>query len=205
MLLLAGFWILILAVAIPTGLAILRIAGDEAFDRRGDRVVLAAWLGSLLLANLLLAFAFVLPLGPAAGVVIAGAVGVLALCGRGTRTEITAMLRDLSRKSVIAAGVFVLAMAWFTAQPVVWTDTGLYHAGAMRWLSEFGAVEGIGLIHFRFGFISSWLALGAPFTAGDAGASSFAVLGGFALGLASLHALICLRRTLSGDARACDW
>jgi hypothetical protein len=205
MLLLAGFWILTLAAAIPTGLAILRIAGDEAFDRRGDRVVLAAWLGSLFLANLLLAFAFVLPLGPAAGVVIAGAVGGLALCGRGTRTEIASMLRDLSRKTVIAAGVFVLAMAWFTAQPVVWTDTGLYHAGAMRWLSEFGAVEGIGLIHFRFGFISSWLALGAPFTAGDVGASSFAVLGGFALGLASLHALVCLRRTLSGNARASDW
>ena len=40
-------------------------------------------------------------------------------------------------------------------------DTGLYHAQAVRWLREWGYVPGLGNLHGRLAFNSSWFALSA--------------------------------------------
>ncbi|MCL1946818.1 MAG: hypothetical protein FWF51_06665 [Chitinivibrionia bacterium] len=40
-------------------------------------------------------------------------------------------------------------------------DTALYHANAVRWLNEYGAVFGLGNLHYRLGMNSLWLAFAA--------------------------------------------
>ena len=49
-------------------------------------------------------------------------------------------------------------------------DTGLYHAQTIRWIETFPAVPGLGNLHSRLAYNSSWLTLNALF--------SFAFLGG---------------------------
>ncbi len=52
-------------------------------------------------------------------------------------------------------------------------DTGLYHAQAIRWIETFPAVPGLGNLHTRFAFNSSWLVLNALFSLSFLGTRSF--------------------------------
>jgi hypothetical protein len=206
MLFLVAAWLLLLALAVPVGLAILRwIDAGEAFDRRGDRLVLAAWLGVAALGSGLLAVSFAVALSPAVGIALGGAAAGASLASSGVRTEIRALRPLLTPRRLAAALVLVAGVAIATTQPVVWIDTGIYHASAIRWLSEFGAVEGIGLVHERLGFASSWFALAAPFNPDGLRGHAAAVMGGFALLLLVLHLTVCAWRALQRRARPADW
>ncbi|MGH2990318.1 MAG: LIC_10190 family membrane protein [Solirubrobacterales bacterium] len=205
MLFLVAAWAVLLAVSVPTGTAVLRWTGSRAFDRPGDRFVLSAWLGLLVLGSGLLAISLLFPLSPFVGGVAGFGAAAAALSWRRVRDEISSLRAHLSRRLIGACLALAVGVALFTAQPVVWFDTGLYHAGAIRWLAEFGAVEGIGLIHYPLGFGSSWFALAAPFSPDGLREHTTVVLGGFALLLLILHALICISRALRRDARPADW
>ena len=70
---------------------------------------------------------------------------------------------------------------------IIWResyDTDLYHAQVVRWYNEYGTVPGLGNLHARLAFNSSWLALAALFDNGiwDARSAwimpSLALLGG---------------------------
>jgi len=206
MLYLLAAWIVLLAVSVLTGAVILHWTNTgTVFDRTGDRVILCAWLGLLALGSGLLAVSLLFALSPVVGAMLGLGVAAAALSWNAVREEIALFRERLTRR--IAVGLIALAtgVALLTAQPVVWYDTGLYHAGAIRWLSEYGAVQGIALVHYTLGFASSWFALAAPFNPEGLRDHSVAVLGGLALLLLSLHALICVSRALRRTARPADW
>lgn len=52
-------------------------------------------------------------------------------------------------------------------------DTGIYHAQAIRWIETFPAVPGLGNLHSRFAYNSSWLVLNALFSFSFFGRQSF--------------------------------
>ena len=56
---------------------------------------------------------------------------------------------------VLGAGGVISSFA-----PTVY-DTGLYHAQAVRWINEYGCVKGLGNLHNRFAYNSSFLCLQA--------------------------------------------
>src|SRR5690349_13277324 len=58
------------------------------------------------------------------------------------------------------------AMTYVASSPVRLYDTALYHQPAIEWMSAQGLVPGLALVHFRFGFTSSWLALTSLFNVG---------------------------------------
>jgi hypothetical protein len=206
MLYLLAAWVVLGAVAVPTGAAIVRWSGAErVFDRPGDRVILFAWLGLLVLGSGLLAASHLIALSPAAGAVIGCGAAAAALSWRPVREEIALLRAPLDGRLILALLALAAGVALFTAQPVVWFDTGLYHASAIRWLSEFGAVEGVALVHDRLGFGSSWFALAAPLNPEGLREHGAAVMGGLGLFLLCLHALTCVWRALRGAARRADW
>ncbi|MGH2992865.1 MAG: LIC_10190 family membrane protein [Solirubrobacterales bacterium] len=206
MLYLVAAWIVLLAVAVPTGTAILRwTGGGGAFDRPGDRLVLSAWLGVLALGSALLAASFVFPLWRAVGLVMGLGLAAAALSWGAVREEIDSLRARLNPRLVVAFLALIGGVAVFTAQPVVYVDTGYYHAGAIRWLSQYGAVEGIALVQDQLGYASSWFALAAPFNPDGLRDHGMATMGGFALLLLALHALICVSRALGRTARQSDW
>ena len=47
--------------------------------------------------------------------------------------------------------------------PVSYHDTGMYHAQAVKWINEYGTVYGLGNLHYRLAFNSSWFYFAAFF------------------------------------------
>lgn len=206
MLLLVCAWLPLLLVCWLCGAAVLESAsGPEAFRRAGDRLVLSLWLGLVVVAQLLLAVSHFAPLTAPCGAAVGAAVSGLALLSRGVRAE-AARLKGLLRPGT-ALGLLALALgaSAYASQPVRFFDTGLYHFQNVKWLSEYGTVVGAALLHDRFAFTPAWFALAAPFDGGPFAARAATVANGFALFVASLHALLCARRCAAGGARASDW
>ena len=58
-------------------------------------------------------------------------------------------------------------------------DTALYHAQSIHWIEDYKVVPGLGNLHTRLAFNSSWLLLNALFSFSFAGDVSFHVLSGF--------------------------
>lgn len=205
MLLLITLWLILIAVCVLTGMRILHALDAREFDRTGDRFVVSVWLGIAVLSATLLAASLVFPLSPAVGAAVACVLLLVSLLHRGTRHEAKAFCKLLSPRLILGVLALMAGVAFYETQIVTWYDTGLYHYGVVKWLSKFGAVMGVALLHIRFGLASSWFALNAPFDAGVLEARTVTLLGGLALLLAAFHLVLCASRCLTNRARAADW
>lgn len=67
-------------------------------------------------------------------------------------------------EKLVFAILIVMAMAFLTAQEPSAYDTSLYHTQAIRWIEEYGVVPGLGNLHNRFAYNSSFLCLQALFS-----------------------------------------
>lgn len=102
------------------------------------------------------------------------------------RGEIWQRLKDMmSGSSAVRRILFVaLAAAWAycTSRGPMHYDSDLYHAQSIRWIEEYGIVKGLGNIHVRFAYNSSFFALSALYSMRSlAGQSLHAVNGLIAL------------------------
>jgi hypothetical protein len=200
-----GVWATLIVVCWLVGTAILNGVQADCFERMGDRFVIAVWLGVIILSVSLLTASLVLPLSPLVGAVVASSMTVIALRSHPTRTEIRALRSLLSPQWIFGLISLEFVIATSATQAITFFDTGLYHFQAIQWLSRFGVVPGLALIHNRFGFTSSWFALAAPFNAGIFEARIAAITGGFAFLLAAVHLLICLTRIWQNWGLFEDW
>ena len=198
-------WTGLIFVCFPIGAAILNLVRNDCFERISDRFIVALWLGLLILAISFLGGSLFVPLSPLVGAAIAVSLVTIALCFHRTRTEIIAFGSVLSPKQILGFFGLEIAIAIYAARVITWYDTGLYHFQVIRWLSRFGTVPGLALIHSRFGFTSSWFALAAPFNTGIFEARIGAIAGGFIFLLAILQAIICITRVLKHQQRFEDW
>lgn len=202
---LIGCWLLLIVVCSIIGTAILQLIHTRQVHHPGDRFIVSVWLGVAVISNLFLATSLVAPVSPTVSASIAASLVLVSLASRRTRSEIKEFVLMLSPRLVVGALCLALGVAVFVAQPVIWYDAGLYHFGMVRWLSQYGAVPGLALIHGRFGIASAWFALAAPFEAGALEARTSALTGGLALLLSALHFLICVARCLTKRGRLSDW
>lgn len=106
------------------------------------------------------------------------------------RKEITCLLREKWRgKSVlhkITGIILTLLWCYCTSRGYMHYDSDLYHAQSIRWIEEYGIVKGLGNIHVRFAYNSSFFALSALYSMrGTAGQSLHAVNGLIALFLSA--------------------
>lgn len=204
-------WLLLLALCAPVGLAILALCqAGSLLDRLADRLVLAAWLGVVALSSLLLAAALVVPLTPLVGGSLATGLAALSLVGARTRSAAAELLAAASPGFVVGGALLAMVLAVLGSrelsfQEIALYDTGVHHYGAIRWLSEFGAVRGLALTYAAHGYGSSWFALAAPFDFGVFQGRSHGVTGGFVTWLATLHAAVLVARVLGSRARPADW
>jgi len=100
----------------------------------------------------------------------------------------------LTRPIALSLAVLAVVVALNSTRFVEAYDTGLYHYPLTRWLSSYGTVRGLALIHFRFGFSSSWFALAAPFDFGPLQGRIASLLGGFAALLCLSHLALAVSR-----------
>ena len=206
MLLDIGAWALILGIAYVGGDGMLALLGAHGL-RRGDRFIIAAWLGVVALSELLLGASLVVALSPLAATACALIVCVV---GGWLRRR----FRDPNRRAVrnvpgpaVALGVAVifLGAAALASDPVTLYDSLVYHLGLIRWLREHGTVPGVALLHNRLGHVSAWFALAAPFESSVLAGRAGNIAQGVPLVLVALQGAIAAGRI--GDRRAvfADW
>ncbi len=197
-------WNLLAIVCWITGINLLGLLQARCFDRFGDRLITSIWSGTVLLSIALLAVSFVLPLSPLVGLGIVSFFAGAALLTSQGRAEITRLKAAYSIQWLTG----VLGLEFLTAalvnRPMEWFDSGGYHIGAIRWLAEVGAVPGLALMNYAFGFTSSWFAFTAPLAPAILGRHLGAVTNGFVFLLAAIQVLISLSRWQRGDFRVSD-
>lgn len=151
---------------------------------------LTCWIGFAALSTLANLLSLALPLSWLALLLVTlGALAALGLALRGGGLSLPwqgSALRTLP----ILAGVLALVALAAVVENATHTpanfDSGLYHAQTIRWFETYPLVPGLGNLHSRLAFNSSWLVLNALF--------SFAFLGGqsFHLAPAALFVLCVL-------------
>lgn len=83
------------------------------------------------------------------------------------RQQILVWIRGFSNKcysnELIIILIGLVIHSAYSSQAIYLGDTGGYHFGFIKWLSQFGVVPGLAHLEPRFGFGSSWLTLSALF------------------------------------------
>jgi hypothetical protein len=115
------------------------------------------------------------------------------------------MMPYLSPGLIIGFIALLVGISFVTTQVVTLYDTGGYHFGIIKWLSRYGAVPGLALIYYGFGYTSSWFALAATFNDWIFDGRIGALTGGFAFMMIVLHLCICLVRVITNHAKVEDW
>ncbi|MGB8215413.1 MAG: hypothetical protein WCE68_17825 [Anaerolineales bacterium] len=83
-------------------------------------------------------------------------------------------------------------------------DTGIYHAQAIRWIETYPAVPGLGNLHSRLAYDSSWLVINAFFSFSFLGLRSFHVVPGAFLILVLIYLVGGTDRLLKGNITITD-
>lgn len=77
--------------------------------------------------------------------------------------------------------ITILIWAYCTSRGYMHYDSDLYHAQSIRWIEEYGVVKGLGNIHVRFAYNSSFFALSALYSMSFIGEALHTVNGFIAL------------------------
>lgn len=110
-------------------------------------------------------FSLVYKVGLAANMILLGTCAVIVIV---LRKRLFADLRDFYQncpmvKKVIWLVLFLL-WAYFTSRGYLLYDSDLYHGQSIRWIEEYGVVKGLGNLHERFAYNSSFFAVSALYS-----------------------------------------
>ena len=165
--------------------------------------------GILLVTTIACLLSFVTSLSAlAVGLVLAGAILILILELRRTNlAQISAWLKAQRPSRIwllLVLLILGLVIDLSTRRPAN-PDTGIYHAQAIQWMETYPVVPGLGNLHSRFAYNSSWLVVNALFSFAFLGIRSFHVLPGLTFFLFCLSGMAVLRKIGAGKARLSDW
>jgi len=85
------------------------------------------------------------------------------------------------------------------------SDTGLYHAQAIRWIETFPVVPGLGNLHSRLAYNSNWFPLQAGFSFAFLDLRSFHLMGAVLTGLCLVYFGGGLQGLIKADLRLSHW
>lgn len=115
----------------------------------------------------------VMPLGSAAFlIVVAGGLWIVVRFFQSRQSTLFPP-KPLPTLGVILLGLIFISVLENSTHAATNPDTGIYHAQAIRWIETFPAVPGLGNLHTRFAYNSSWLVLNALFSLSFLGVQSF--------------------------------
>ncbi len=182
-------WVYVILTTFGLGVGFAALA-EKGFHYRIKR------LNSLLMAGLVIAtvyaqfFSLVTKVGLAANVILLAVCGlIVVLCRCKFAAYIKGAWKETSIAKKILVAVLVLLWAYFTSRGYMHYDSDLYHGQSIRWMEEYGVVPGLGNLHERFAYNSSFFAVSALYSLRFMlGHSMHAMSGYFAL-LLSITAL----------------
>ncbi|MDD5106918.1 MAG: hypothetical protein PHC49_15030 [Desulfuromonadaceae bacterium] len=161
-------------------------------------------MGLLILANTFFSAALFSPLTPTVVIVITLILMIPAILSQINSKWFKEFVNNFSAGPIFAVTALTLGASAYCSQVIVWYDTRLYHMQVIKWLSEYGLVPGLGLIHSRFGYPSSWFTLTASVNHGLLQGRTGSFTGGICLLLLAVHFLIALLRIITGRGKSPD-
>jgi hypothetical protein len=174
------------------------LAGKLAGVRSIRNPWLYWWLGFFTVSTVSMFFSLFFPVNTVSLIVffIVGITGLSLLC----REYKASIVREL--KIPVTALIYLIFLAGFSFLLAVTgltgsNDTTLYHTQTVRWLNEYGTVAGMGNLHARLAFNSSWLSFAALLDNGPWDNRSevlLPALSWFGVCLYFLHELLFTRR-----------
>ena len=192
-------------VCVVAGATVAAAAGWPSWMTRScDRFLTASFLGLLACSSLALTAALFTPLHP-----WLLAMPLLLLISPRVRVE--ALTCIPVRRTIATLALFGVVIAGLEAIADPLYDSALYHNPLISWMSNYGLAPGLGLLHYRLGFSSSWLALTAVFDHGEFAHRMGRTVTGFAMLLLLVQTawafVRCFRfgDTRSTGERARDW
>ncbi len=166
-------WIYIGAFNAVIGLFVCKVLGRLLFPKGLQDAHRTFGLASLELAGVVAitiyaeAVSLFAPVGATAHLVLlAAGIAIAVIC----RKDLAAMIERLRPKTrndwwqCILLCSLVVFTAFFACQGTQHTDTGIYHAQAIRWYEEYGAVKGLGNLQQHQAYNSASLAYAAFFS-----------------------------------------
>jgi len=147
-------WLCLLLICIGLGVLLRYVLGLR-IERLSD-LLISPWVGWCVAVACLQIMHLVLPVDSRIGLVIA----IFGVWGLFLNRD---GLKDLFRKQksamLIACACIIISAVWLaihaTTQPTVY-DVGLYHLNAISWAATYPVVPGLGNLHGRLGFNSSY-------------------------------------------------
>ena len=138
------------------------------------------------------------------GILLAVCIAAAFIRRQAVKSTVTRCVKESGRAHLIAALILVLIWGYCTSRGYMHYDSDLYHAQSIRWIEEYGVVPGLGNIHVRFAYNSSFFALSALYSMRFLGGQSLHTVNGFFALLLSLEVLKAFRLKrflLSGSGR----
>lgn len=192
MLLLVLTWLLIILPSYLIGSMLLSALRVETRDYEGEFFIVSTWIGILLLALVILFISLFIPLSLSCFLLSCLVISGISLSKSSVRKKLKFYASKISIPWLTVWTSLLGLVAFISTSKVELFDVGLYHFQLIQWLSKFGTVPGLALLHSRFGFTSSWFSLVASFNLESLSGKTIALSGGLALLMAGAHFIICL-------------
>ncbi|MFP4296892.1 MAG: LIC_10190 family membrane protein [Spirulinaceae cyanobacterium] len=165
-------------------------------ENRESGAIVIIWIGLLLISSLLLLISLFAPLSLSVFILLNTLLLIVSLSTRSVRSSLL-FFSQLYSFSALYGGIAVLFLvAFISTANVTLYDSALYHFQLIQWLSKWGNVPGLALLHHRLGFTSIWFTLVAPFNTGFLETRMIALMGGFSILLALAHQIISLKNLI---------
>lgn len=145
-------WNILLASCSFTGLWLLGWLKVSDLISPAERLILAAWSGLALQCLAFLTLALFIPLNPVGQLLILASclVPLLHWLWRYCQLQNRRVLRHQLQNfwTWLGLPLLLIEIVWviLSSRPINWYDTGVYHLGAIHWLSNYGFVPGLSLI-----------------------------------------------------------
>jgi len=153
MLWISASWILLMASFCSIGFSAQRLFGFRGVN--SESTLSAFWIGWCLVLMFLQVWHLVAPVDARViGVLLIASVAGIAY-SRQSIAELLELVKS-HKLLLIAGSVLLLWLANRAMAPIKPYDAGLYHLGAIRWISNYPIVPGLANLHDRFGFNSSY-------------------------------------------------
>lgn len=205
-------WVYQLFIILPFGFLLLTVGNkrEERGKIRLSSFTLAFLLGIAVLTGISSLFSLIINLGWQVHVFVLSAAVLIwiflfvskRLPSLKYRLWTTNILQRFSLAFLLLAlGITLLSATTTPENP----DTGIYHAQAIRWIETYKAVPGLGNLHERFAYNSSWLVINALFSLSFLKLQSFHILPSLLFLIAILYFFRGIFSIAGGSKKVSDY
>jgi hypothetical protein len=190
-------WAFLILITYTVGTSILLKFSLQSFLEPEDRIFITIWIGIVITSSVLLFISIIAPLNMfvAIGMLITSSF-LLAKNLDLIIKEFNTLKSKITYGSLVACTLLTIIISAISTHTISWFDTGLYHIQSVKWLSEFGSTTGLGLIHKRLAFTSSWFAFSAPLNSGLSNDRNIVAANSYVLWIVCIQITFCIQRIL---------